>query len=83
MAEVCPRGPAIPRRESEGEVSDRCKSCRKLLVEHDGLQPTCRKLGRARVALQIIKTWATFRTGESLVPAHVAKLCKKTLEEIK
>jgi hypothetical protein len=50
-------------------MSDRCKSCRKL--------------ERARVALQIIKTWATFRSGESLVPAHVAKLCKKTLEEIK
>jgi hypothetical protein len=64
-------------------MSDRCKSCRKPFVEHDGLQTTCKKLERARVTLQIIKTWATFRSGESLVPAHVAKLCMRTLKETK
>ena len=43
----------------------------------------CRKLERARVALQIILTWAKFRNGEAFNRVNVLLLVEKTLREMK
>ena len=43
----------------------------------------CRKLERARVALQIILTWAKFRNGEAFNRVDVLLLVEKTLREMK
>ena len=43
----------------------------------------CPKLQRARVALQIILTWAKFRDGEAFNRVDVLRLVEKTLREMK
>ena len=43
----------------------------------------CRKLERARVALQIIRTWAKFRNGEAFNRVDVLRLVEKTLRAMK
>lgn len=43
----------------------------------------CKKLERARVALQIICTWAKFRDGEVFHRLNVLHLVEKTLREMK
>ena len=43
----------------------------------------CRKLERARVALQIILTWAKFRDGEAFNRVDVLLLVEKTLRAMK
>jgi hypothetical protein len=43
----------------------------------------CAKLERARVALQIISTWATFDDGAVFRRADVLRLVEKTLRELK
>jgi hypothetical protein len=43
----------------------------------------CAKLERARVALQIILTWATFRNGEVFNREDVLRLVEKTLRAMK
>ena len=43
----------------------------------------CAKLERARVALQIILTWAKFRDGEAFNRVDVLLLVEKTLRELK
>ena len=42
-----------------------------------------KKLERARVALQIILTWAKFRNGEAFRRLDVLRLVEKTLREMK
>jgi hypothetical protein len=43
----------------------------------------CKKLERARVALQVIYTWAKFRDGEAFHRLDVLRLVEKTLREMK
>ena len=43
----------------------------------------CAKLERARVALQIISTWATFDGGAVFHRLDVLRLVEKTLSELK
>jgi hypothetical protein len=43
----------------------------------------CKKLERARVALQVIYTWAKFRDGEVFDRRDVLLLVEKTLREMK
>jgi hypothetical protein len=43
----------------------------------------CAKLERARVALQIISTWATFEGGAVFNREDVLRLVEKTLSELK
>ena len=43
----------------------------------------CPKLERARVTLQIIRTWAKFRDGEAFNRVDVLLLVEKTLREMK
>ena len=43
----------------------------------------CRKLERARVTLQIILTWATFRDGAAFNRTDVLLLVEKTLRAMK
>ena len=43
----------------------------------------CAKLERARVALQIISTWATFDDGAAFNREDVLALVEKTLREMK
>ena len=43
----------------------------------------CKKLERARVTLQVIYTWATFRDGEVFNRLDVLRLVEKTLRELK
>jgi hypothetical protein len=40
-----------------------------------------RQLERARSALKVIHTWASFRGGELLTPRDTVNLCNKALEE--
>lgn len=62
---------------------DQCPGCGVPYAEHPGAAETCKRLDLARGALRIISTWATFQNGIELVPEHVARLCSKTLEEIR
>ena len=43
----------------------------------------CKKLKRARAALNVIYTWATFRDGAALHRLDVLRLVEKTLRETK
>ena len=43
----------------------------------------CARLDRARVALQIISTWATFEGGAVFNREDVLRLVEKTLSELK
>ena len=43
----------------------------------------CKKLERARRALQIILTWATFRDGAAFYRLDVLRLVEKTLRAMK
>ena len=43
----------------------------------------CKKLERARVALQIIHTWAKFRNGDAFNRTDVLRLVEKTLHAMK
>ena len=58
-----------------------CSCCGVLLTNHASVIQTCRKLEKARSALKIIHTWASFRGGEMLTekPQDTADLCRKTL----
>lgn len=60
-----------------------CSACGTKWDRHDGLAKTCGKLGKARGALAIIHTWATFKGGEAFDRKHVADLCGKYLAELK
>jgi transposase-like protein len=66
-------------------MRDRCKSCGQPWDNHLGVEGTCRKLEKAKSALRVIVTWASFRQNGDY-PAFdredVLALAKKTLEEI-
>ena len=60
-----------------------CSACGVPWTDHLGIAGTCKNLEEARGALKVIHTWATFRSGELLVPEHVWKLAWKALEASK
>lgn len=59
----------------------KCQACGVAYDKHDGLVPTCRKLERARSALRVIHTWATFQGGTDFNRKDTEKLCRKALKE--
>lgn len=63
--------------------ANKCGSCGKAYVNHDGIARTCAKLQQARTALRTIQTWATFKDGGLLLPNRVASLASRAVEETK
>jgi hypothetical protein len=59
-----------------------CKACGVPFEDHLGIEGTCRKLDRARVALKVLDTWANFKPLE-LDREQVANLIEQVLEVIK
>ena len=58
-----------------------CSACGVAWTDHLGIAGTCRKLDKARGALKVIHTWASFRDGEMLTAKDAMKLCRKVLKE--
>ena len=62
-------------------VRPTCSACDVPWDEHLGIAGTCRKLNKARGALKVIRTWASFRDGELLTAKDAMNLCIKVLKE--
>lgn len=66
-------------------MRERCKSCGQPWDNHLGIEGTCRKLEKAKTALKVIMTWASFERGGEF-PAFdrrdVLALVENTLDEI-
>lgn len=73
------RSSGRPRGRKLAEPS--CPACGVSWADHLGIAGTCRKLERARGALKVLATLATFSDGECLTPADTKKICKRALQE--
>ena len=66
-------------KDIAGLAAASCSACGLAWTDHLGIMGTCQKLERARSALKVICTWASFRDGECLTPKDTEKLCRKAL----